>query len=108
MHLQISFNYLENAESCFYIMFEDVPLAKLAEIRPKLLKVFDKLVKEEDINMERIKSIIKRNKLEHLSSVENSPHSTMAFRIIGQLLYGNTKQDVSSLFTIFCSFICPG
>ncbi|XP_971907.2 uncharacterized protein C05D11.1-like [Tribolium castaneum] len=90
----ISFNFLENAESCIYIMFEDVPLSKLPEVKPKLQALLKRLVDEEDINMERIKSIIKRNKLEHLSDIENNPHSTLAFIIIGHILYGNTKEDL--------------
>lgn len=76
-------------------MFEDVPLNKLPEVKPKLQDLLKKIVEEEDINMDRIKSIIKRNKLEHLSNIENHPHSTLAFIVIGHILYGNTKEDVT-------------
>jgi Zn-dependent M16 (insulinase) family peptidase len=89
----ISFNFLENSESCIYLMFEDVPLNKLPEVKPKLQSLLKTIVDDGDINMERIKSIIKRNKLEHLSNIENNPHSTLAFIIIGHILYGNSKED---------------
>jgi Zn-dependent M16 (insulinase) family peptidase len=75
-------------------MFEDVPLNKLPEVKPKLQSLLKTIVDDGDINMERIKSIIKRNKLEHLSNIENNPHSTLAFIIIGHILYGNSKEDV--------------
>ncbi|RZC37564.1 C05D11.1-like, partial [Asbolus verrucosus] len=89
----ISFNFLENSESCIYIMFEDVPLNKLPEVKPKLQDLLKTITEEEDINMDRIKSIIKRNKLEHLSNIENNPHNALAFIVIGYILYGNNKKD---------------
>lgn len=91
---QICYNLYENSETCVYITFEDVPVDKLPEIRPKLQEVLKKILDNKDINMERMESIINRYKLESLSNVENSPHHTVAFMIIGHMLYGNTKEDV--------------
>lgn len=67
---------------------------KLAQIRPKLQELLKKILDTGDINMERMESIINRFKLESLSNLENSPHQTVAFMIIGHMLYGNTKEDV--------------
>lgn len=85
---------MENSESCVYLMFEDVPLNKLSEVKPKLQELLKKISNEEDINMERIESILKRSKLEQLSNIENNPHNSLAFGIIGQILYGTSNEDV--------------
>lgn len=53
-------------------------------------------MEKEDINMERMESIIKRHRLESISYLECDPHSSVAFLIIGHVLYGNTKEDVSN------------
>lgn len=45
--------------------------------------------------MTKLHSIINKYKLEHLSNLENSPHSIIAMMVIGHMLYGNTKNDVS-------------
>lgn len=45
--------------------------------------------------MSKFQSIINKYKLEHLSNLENSPHNVIAMMIIGHMLYGNTKEDVS-------------
>lgn len=86
----------ENSESCLYLMFKNVPKDKLPQIKPKLLDLLRNILEKEDIDMKRMKSIINRRKLESLSEVENSPHHTIAFSIIGHMLYGNTKDDVSN------------
>lgn len=38
-------------------------------------------------------SIIERETLESLSNLESSPHDTVAFLIIGDVLYGNQEKD---------------
>ncbi|KAJ8921035.1 hypothetical protein NQ315_015831 [Exocentrus adspersus] len=91
---KICYNLYENSETCVYISFEDVPIDKLPEIRPKLQGLLKKLLDTKDINMERMESIINRYKLESLSNLENSPHHTVAFMIIGHMLYGDTKEDL--------------
>lgn len=90
----------ENSESCLYLMFKNVPKDKLPQIKPKLLGLLRNIVEKEDIDMKRMTSIINRRKLECLSKVENSPHHTIAFSIIGHMLYGNTKEDVRGFHRI--------
>lgn len=76
-------------------MFENVPLEKLPEIKDKLLETLREIVDNEDIDMERMKNVINRHRLESLSAMEENPHYTIAFMVIGHMLYGNTKEDVS-------------
>lgn len=87
----------ENSESCLYLLFQDVPTEKLGQIKSKLFDLLKKMVEEEEFDMERMKIILNRYKLESLSNIENNPHHTVSFLIIGHMLYGNTKDDVSIL-----------
>ncbi|XP_044752458.1 uncharacterized protein C05D11.1-like [Coccinella septempunctata] len=91
---EITYNLYQNSETCNYLTFQDVPVTKLEEIKSKLFSILSKIVENEDINMERIESIIKRHRLECTSYLECDPHSTVAFLIIGHVLYGNTKEDL--------------
>lgn len=75
--------------------FESVPTPKIPEIKLKVDAVFAKIVREGDIDMKRMRTIIARQKLELTSSFESNPHSSMAHVLIGHVLYGNTKEDVS-------------
>lgn len=52
---------------------------------------------KEAIDMTRMKNILERNILEYLSSLESNPHDAVAFLIIGDVLYGNTPEDVRFL-----------
>lgn len=63
-------------------------------IKEKLLAELKKILINEAIEMKRLESIIIKYKLENISNVENSPHQSIAFMIIGHMLYGNTKSDV--------------
>ncbi|CAH0557668.1 unnamed protein product [Brassicogethes aeneus] len=91
---KVCYNIYENAESCVYISFEDVPLKKLPEVREKLQEILKKMLNNEDIDMERLHSIINKYKLESLSNIENMPHNSVAFMIIGHMLYGNSREDL--------------
>lgn len=100
LSLQVSYSLYENSECCLYMMFENVPKEKISLIKPKLDAVLEKIVESEDIDMKRLKSIINRQKLELLSSFENNPHECVAHMVIGHVLYGNTKDDVSLCISI--------
>lgn len=50
----------------------------------------------EKIDTDRIKNILDRNILEYLSNLENSPHDAISFLVIGDVLYGDTAEDVSN------------
>ncbi|KAL3282009.1 hypothetical protein HHI36_005212 [Cryptolaemus montrouzieri] len=90
----VTYNLYENSETCIYLTFEDVPVSKLELIKPKLYSILNSIVENENIDMQRMESIINRHRLKCLSNLENSPHQTIAFLIIGHMLYGNTKEDL--------------
>ncbi|KAG5896523.1 hypothetical protein JTB14_020496 [Gonioctena quinquepunctata] len=90
----VSYNMSENSETCLYITFENVPVGKLPEVGSKLNSVLKRILDEKSIDMKQLRSIINKYKLESLSNLENSPHHTVAFMIIGHMLYGHTKQDL--------------
>lgn len=92
----VQYSLYENSSSCLYLMFENVPMEKLPQVKPKLQAVFKKMMENEDIDMHQMNSVINKHKLECLSNMENDPQHTIAFMIIGHMLYGNTKDDVSN------------
>lgn len=82
-------------------------MSKLSEVSSKLRAVLKKILEDEDIDMPKLHSIINKFKLEHLSNLENSPHGVIAMMIIGHMLYGNTKSDVSlegMIIIITCNY----
>lgn len=91
---EINYNLYQNSETCNYLTFQDVPFIKLKHIKSKLFSILSNIVENENIDMERMESIIKRNRLECTSYLERDPHSSVAFLIIGHVLYGNTKEDL--------------
>lgn len=92
----------ENSSSCLYLLFQNVPVEKLPLVKDKLEEIFCNMVKNEDIDMHQMESVINKHKLESLSNMENDPHHTIAFMIIGHMLYGNTRDDVSdNTYTFF-------
>ncbi|XP_023020385.2 uncharacterized protein C05D11.1 isoform X1 [Leptinotarsa decemlineata] len=91
---KVSYNVSENSETCLYIALEDVPIGKLPEVGSKLREILKKILEDKSIDLEQLRSIINKFKLESLSNLENSPHQTIAFMIIGHMLYGSTEQDL--------------
>lgn len=91
---RVGYSMCENSTSCVYLHFENVPMGKLQAVKPKLDEVLKKIVDDNDVDMEMMKTTINKFKLESLSSLENNPHHQVAFMIIGQMLYGNTKKDL--------------
>lgn len=95
---QVSFNINENTESLIYFTFENVPLNKMEEILPKLQSLLKNIADGvERIDMNRLKNMLERNILEYFSNLESAPHDAISFLVIGDVLYGNTPEDVSFL-----------
>ena len=91
----ISFSAIEASESCMFLEFESVQKDKLSGIRPELFKLFDMMANStEPLNMNRMKDIIHRKKLQLLSTLESCPHMAVASAVIGDFLYGNKKEDL--------------
>lgn len=92
----VSYSLTENMESLLYIEFENVPIDKLDDIKPKLMRLLARMAKGlEKFDMTRIKTIVEKMILEAYCSLEDSPHDTAAFMIIGDVLYGQKEEDVS-------------
>ncbi|XP_069695441.1 uncharacterized protein C05D11.1-like [Periplaneta americana] len=92
---KISYSLAENSESMLYLMFENVPTEKIELVKDRLHEVLGAIINgTEKLDMKRMHTVIHRHILESLSHLENNPHETVAFMIIGDMLYGNTKEDL--------------
>ncbi|KAL2732287.1 uncharacterized protein V1477_014528 [Vespula maculifrons] len=89
----VAYSLCENSVSILYIIFENVPKPKIPLFSSRLSEVL-KEIYEIGIDMKRMKTVIHRSMLENLSHLENDPHNTVALMIIGDVLYGNTKEDL--------------
>lgn len=93
--MQVSYDSYENSECCFYLHLENVPTEKIPAVKSKLGAALARIANEGNVDMKRMKTIIARQQRELTGSFENNPHSAMAHILIGHVLYGNTKEDVS-------------
>ncbi|XP_067002472.2 uncharacterized protein C05D11.1 [Anabrus simplex] len=92
---KVCYSLAENSESMLYLMFENVPKDKLGAVKGRLMQILSAITKGDDkLDMKRLRTVIHRQILESLSHLENSPHEGVAFMIIGDMLYGNTKEDL--------------
>ncbi|XP_001603808.1 uncharacterized protein C05D11.1 [Nasonia vitripennis] len=93
----VRFSLSENSESLLYLMFENVPKPKVSKISVRLMNVLKDIAKDESkIDMQRMNTVIHRHILETLSNIESSPHDSVAFMIIGDFLFGNSKEDLDT------------
>lgn len=83
---------MENSRTTFYFEFEGVESDQMDKISEQLKKTLESQVKNFD--MSRMTDVIKKNIQEELSSMENSPHSSIAYAVIGDFLYGNDEQEL--------------
>ena len=91
----VGYSFIENRESTVYLTFQNVPVAKVAEVVPELTKALAALVSGATAwDAARLATVVNRRILEQRSQVENSPHDAIAFMVIGDLLYGHTKEDL--------------
>lgn len=91
---QVFFSIIENAVSLLYGHFGNVPIDKIDLVYDKLMSVLKGIANgDEKIDMIRIKNIIEKQIMEALSNLENEPHSSVSFLVIGDALYGNTNED---------------
>ncbi|KAL0273768.1 UNVERIFIED_CONTAM: hypothetical protein PYX00_006371 [Menopon gallinae] len=90
----VSFSVSENSVTALYIIFVNVPVPKLGLVKDKLFQCFQAIYEGKDpFNMTRMKTVIHKEILESLLILENDPHNSVAFMIIGDFLYGNTLED---------------
>jgi len=92
---KVGYSFIENKESTVYLMFENVPKEKIPEVGPELKKVLQELVEKKiPWDQNRVNTVVNRRILEQMSQVENSPHDAVAFMAIGDMLYGNSEDDL--------------
>ncbi|PVD22506.1 hypothetical protein C0Q70_18320 [Pomacea canaliculata] len=85
---------IENSETCFGFNFLSVDSNKLSEVAAKLQELLKKICDgEEAIDMERISNLIHRRVLEALNDIEGGAHNTVAYMLIGQFLFGQSRED---------------
>ncbi|KAK6619201.1 hypothetical protein RUM44_003583 [Polyplax serrata] len=91
----VSFSLQENSVSLFYLIFENVPNEKLDQVKDQLFLSLRRFYEEPNsFNLARMRSVIQKQKAETLTSLENQPHDSIAFMVIGDMLYGNTPDDL--------------
>ena len=100
--MQVMYAEMENSRTTFYFQLESVPVEDMKTVVPKMKKVLESQVKNFD--MKRMTDVIRKNYQEELSSIENSPHNSIAYAIIGDFLYGNDQQTTVYLVTIYVLF----
>uniref|UniRef100_A0A182JL08 Uncharacterized protein n=1 Tax=Anopheles atroparvus TaxID=41427 RepID=A0A182JL08_ANOAO len=92
---RVSYSIVENSVSLLYISFENVPLGKEDNIFPKLAAVLATIAQgSEKLDMQRMRNVIERYRLEALSSLESNPHDDIAFHVIGDVLYGFDESEL--------------
>lgn len=97
---QVNYSIIENSSSVVFFTFENVPTEKLNLIANKMMQLLSSLSQQTvPIDMSRLLTVIRRHRAECLSHIENNPHFCIASMAIGDMLYGNTKQDVSQLWS---------
>ncbi|XP_053673268.1 uncharacterized protein C05D11.1-like [Anopheles nili] len=91
---RVAYSIVENSVSLLYISFENVPIGKEDAIFDKLTQVLESIATgKEALEMQRMKNVIERYRLEALSSLESNPHDDIAFHVIGDVLYGSDEKE---------------
>ncbi|XP_033227850.1 uncharacterized protein C05D11.1-like [Belonocnema kinseyi] len=90
----VGYNLSENSEALFYLEFDNVPTKKIPLIKDRLTKILKDIESKKSIDMKRMKTVIYRYILETLSNMENNPHDSIAYTLIGDILFGNSKEDL--------------
>uniref|UniRef100_A0A182Q9C8 Peptidase M16C associated domain-containing protein n=1 Tax=Anopheles farauti TaxID=69004 RepID=A0A182Q9C8_9DIPT len=98
---RVGYGIVENSVSLLYLSFENVPLGKEDHVFPKLTQVLTSIATgNEKLDMQRMRNVIERYRLEALSSLESNPHDDIAFHIIGDVLYGSDDSDFENRLNV--------
>ncbi|KAF7998270.1 hypothetical protein HCN44_009668 [Aphidius gifuensis] len=91
----VDFGLVENSVSLLYLVFSGVPIPKISSVKKYLIDVLNDIYNNENgIDMKRMSIVIHRHQLETLSNLENMPHDSIAFMLIGDALYGRNNKDL--------------
>lgn len=87
----------ENSMSACYFEFSGVPRLKVDSVKPLLMDTLTKIASgQTSIDMQVMKDILSNLILKQDSRLETSPHGTIADRIIGDILYGQTCENLDT------------
>ena len=94
----VGYSFSENSESMILLTFDNVPKTKVNLIKSVLDETLKNISNSKDgIDLQRMRAVIHRYMLEILSNLESCPHESVAFMIIGDVLFGNNNEDVSNM-----------
>jgi len=90
----VTYSFIENSVSTFYLKFKNVPIAKIDLIENRLKQELDSIINGKVAwDSGRMDTVINRRIQEQMSQIENSPHDSVASMVIGDVLYGSKEQD---------------
>ncbi|CAG8730614.1 14895_t:CDS:10, partial [Racocetra persica] len=85
----------EQTRTAILATFENVPTDELEDLVNNLFDVFKRIINKEGIDMERMKTVIQRDKLKTLNEIEVNPHDTFSGFCIVDHVYGKeTGEDL--------------
>ncbi len=76
-----------------FFYFEDVPIAKLTEIAPKLWQVL-RSIDEKTLDMGRMRTILRKKVLGTWAALEAKPHRCLARSVNTYMIYGTKPEEV--------------
>ncbi|KAJ8960913.1 hypothetical protein NQ318_020212 [Aromia moschata] len=82
---------VKNKVSCLCIVFENVPVKKLSQIEAKFQEVLLRMVKDRDIDMKRMETIIETHKMKRIITLEQYPSYLIQCVLMRYLIYGNAE-----------------
>jgi Zn-dependent M16 (insulinase) family peptidase len=89
---EIYFNIMDMAEIAQVVEFDDVPTEKVDLIKDTFFNAINRICN--DIDMERMQTMIKRRIVKHFNAIENSPHGEYSTALIANFLYGRNANDL--------------
>lgn len=95
----VEFELEDFRESYFSLTVQDVPYGsncKMDTIEDTLKRILLE-VHEAPINMDRLRTIIQRDRLSYLLALENSPHETAIDSVITYITYSSDRSDLQRL-----------
>ncbi|XP_047134404.1 uncharacterized protein C05D11.1 isoform X1 [Hydra vulgaris] len=88
---------MENKESSFYILTDNVPKENIFLIKEKVLDICQNIANgNEAIDMERMVDVIHKAILEEMNALEDHPHDTLSHLVIGDFLFSAENDDLQS------------
>ncbi|KAI8137402.1 Metalloenzyme, LuxS/M16 peptidase-like protein [Fennellomyces sp. T-0311] len=91
----VDFHATDHLKTTIMLTASNVPLEEMEGFPAHLVATFKRLVDQEDVDMDRMKTIIEKEMLKVLDGIETDAHDTAAAICISDFLYG--KLDGSDL-----------